>query len=402
MPRRSKGPRLYLRSARRNSSGTITHVATWIIRDGARDTSTGLDYRASETDKEKALAKYIDAKHTGDADSSGTRDPTQIPVQDVLDLYGRDVAPKHARPHETAVRIQFLQKFWMGRRLSEIVGKTCRDYAAQRSTDAAARRELEELRAAINYHRKEGLHDRIVSVVLPDRNEARERWLTRQEAAAAIRHAWRYREQQNFRSTDRRTRRHVARFMLVASYMGSRAAVICGASIEAKRPSGKPWVDLSTGTFYGRPARQKATKKRRQTVKVPPPLLAHLRRWQARGQRYVVEWNGAPVQRVTKAHNAVVAAVGLGLDVTPHTWRHTAVTWVMQQGGDAWDTADFFGMTVEVLERVYGHHHPKHSAGVLAAMATRRTRNATDMSEQKAKTMNRNEPQPIENATEPV
>src|SRR5580704_7306614 len=50
-------------------------------------------------------------------------------------------------------------------------------YAAQRSTDAAARRELEDLRAAINHHRREGLCSQVVEVVLPPERPARERWL---------------------------------------------------------------------------------------------------------------------------------------------------------------------------------------------------------------------------------
>ena len=29
----------------------------------------------------------------------------------------------------------------------------------------------------------------------------------------------------------------------------------------------------------------------------------------------------------------------------------------MQGGGDLWQIAGFLGMTVEMLERVYGHHH---------------------------------------------
>jgi hypothetical protein len=33
MPRRSKGARLHLKSARRNESGIVTHQTTWIIRD---------------------------------------------------------------------------------------------------------------------------------------------------------------------------------------------------------------------------------------------------------------------------------------------------------------------------------------------------------------------------------
>jgi hypothetical protein len=47
-------------------------------------------------------------------------------------------------------------------------------------------------------------------------------------------------------------------------------------------------------------------------------------------------------------------------DVTPHTLRHTAATWLMQGGADIWQSAKFLGMTVEQLERTYGHHHPDH------------------------------------------
>ena len=46
--------------------------------------------------------------------------------------------------------------------------------------------------------------------------------------------------------------------------------------------------------------------------------------------------------------------------VTPHTLRHTAATWVMQAGVDKCEAAGFLGMTVEMLDRVYGHQHPDY------------------------------------------
>jgi hypothetical protein len=30
----------------------------------------------------------------------------------------------------------------------------------------------------------------------------------------------------------------------------------------------------------------------------------------------------------------------------------------MQQGTDMWKAASYLGMSVETLQRVYGHHHP--------------------------------------------
>jgi hypothetical protein len=32
----------------------------------------------------------------------------------------------------------------------------------------------------------------------------------------------------------------------------------------------------------------------------------------------------------------------------------------MQAGVDKWEVAGFLGMSVEMLDRVYGHHHPNH------------------------------------------
>jgi hypothetical protein len=32
----------------------------------------------------------------------------------------------------------------------------------------------------------------------------------------------------------------------------------------------------------------------------------------------------------------------------------------MQAGIDKWEVAGFLGMSVEMIDRVYGHHHPKH------------------------------------------
>jgi hypothetical protein len=42
------------------------------------------------------------------------------------------------------------------------------------------------------------------------------------------------------------------------------------------------------------------------------------------------------------------------------TLRHTAATWLMQAGVDRWEAAGFLGMSVEMLDRVYGHHHLNH------------------------------------------
>jgi integrase len=364
MPYRSKGPRLYLRRARKDNTGE--HAAIWLIRDGSNQYSTGCPAN-DIAGAEKALAKYLASKHARAAREVGSRDPDQIPIADVLTLYLTEIVQKHARPEETKARIRELDKFFGNRMLSYITGDTCRAYVSQRSTDSAARRELEDLRAAINHHRRENLHDKIVSVVLPDERPPRDRWLTRSEAARLIWAAWRYREIQKGKQTDRRSRQHVARFILVALYTGTRASAVCGAAFE--RVTGAGYIDLDHGVFYRCPAGKRETKKRQPPVPLPDQLLAHLRRWKRRGQRFCVEWNGGSVWSIRKAFANVVEDAGFGHDVIPHSLRHTAATWLMQAGTDMWQAAGYLGMTVEMLSERYGHHHPDHLADAKSAFS---------------------------------
>jgi integrase len=364
MPARHKGPRLYLRRARRDNEGG--HASVWLILDGKDQRSTGCpahDIAGAEC----VLAKYIASKHARAARHAGSRDPDQIPVADVLTLYLIDVVPKHARPDETKGRIKELDKFFGNRMLTYITGETCRAYVAQRSTDAAARRELEDLRAAINYHRRENLHDKIVSVALPNERVPRDRWLTRSEAAKLVRSAWHYREVQKGHATGRQSRQHIARFILVALYTGTRASAVCGAALQPTVDHG--WIDLDRGVFYRRAPGKRETKKRQPPVPLPAQLLGHLRRWKRQGQRFAVEWNGKPVKSIRKAFASAAQDAGLGDDVIPHTLRHTAATWLMQAGTDMWQAAGFLGMTVEMLSARYGHHHPDHLSGAKGAFA---------------------------------
>jgi integrase len=358
MPAQSKGPRLWFRKARRDKPGKITHRGVWLILDGEHQESTGCG-RDDRLSAERKLEVYLNRKHTA-ARKKSVRDPDQIPVADVLALYAADIASGHARPKETAQRIERLLIFFGDKMLAAITGELCREFARSRSTPTAAREELSVLRAAINYHRKEGHCEKIVSVVLPEKPVGRERWCTRSEAAKLIREAWRFREIQKGKPTGRRSRRHVAKFILVALYTGTRASAVCGAALEPIE--GKGWIDLDKGIFYRRPTGLRETKKRRPPAPLPRRLLAHLRRWKRLGQRFAVEWNGEPVQDVDKAFRNVARDAGLP-DVTPHVLRHTAATWQMQFGTDPWQAAEYLGMTLKTLLENYGHHHPDYLSG---------------------------------------
>ncbi len=354
MSRYAKGPRLWLRPARRDQRGELTHPAVYLILDTGVQLSTGCAQDCRE-DAEQQLADYIAQKY--DRARHDLRAPDRIPVADVIAKYARDVAPSHTRPAQVAYHLERLAKWFEGKTLADINGPMCRAYARQSSTDTMARKDLEYLRAAINHHRSEGLHDRIVSVVLPPRREPRERSLDRQEAALLLHTAWR-----------RPKCQHVARFILVALYTGRRASVVCQASFV--RETGRSWIDLRHGMWFP-PERGRKTKKRNPPIPLPARLLGHLRRWHGSGQRYAVEWAGRPITRIDGTMKDVAIAAGLGDGVTPHVLRHTAATWMMQAGVDLFEAGQYLGMTTRTLETTYAHFRPQHLARAKDALTRR-------------------------------
>jgi integrase len=297
------------------------------------------------------------------------RDIDRIDVADVLSVYLDDCGGRQADQTELERRIGKLNDYWGGKALTSVNAASCREYVAKRGSVSGARRELEDLRAAINHHAKEQLHSGVVRVTLPPKSGPRDRWLTRSEAAKLLWACWRYRETQTIHRggrkgdvtpTDRRPLRHVARFILLGLYTGTRASAIAAASPYAA--SGRSYVDLERGVFYRLQKGRRETKKRQPPAPLPPRLLAHMQRWVRRDlvTTHFVEWNGQPVKSVKKGFRHAVELAGLEGKITPHTLRHTAATWLMQVGVDLWQAAGYLGMSAEVLDRIYGHHHPDH------------------------------------------
>ena len=298
MPRTAKGARLCLEPEERTAEGKVIRRAAFVIRDGARKIRTGCA-RTDRKGAEQALAEYIAKKYTVPRDRG--RHPSEILVLDVLNIYLTDKATKHSDPSITKARVMTLAAWWGDKTLADVSGTTCREYAAYRTaqprraakpdvtgnparmvTAAGARRELEDLRSAINHHRTEGLCSEFVGVALPDKTEPRDDWLTRSEAARLIWAAWRARQKKMGEGlTDRDVGRHVARFMLVGFYTGTRHGAICSAALT---PSvGRGYVDTDRGVFYRRRHGARQTKKRQPPVRLPARLLAHLRRWKRLG-----------------------------------------------------------------------------------------------------------------------
>ncbi|MGY3146091.1 integrase [Bradyrhizobium sp. USDA 3397] len=390
MPRRSKGARLQLKATRRDKNGKVTHQATWIIRDNGRDVSTGCAPDEIAVAEER-LRDYITSKHTP---KRRVRHIDDIAIADVLSIYLDAQLDKlrsrfnvHFENENTIPdvrklkkRIERLNDWWGAKMLGEVNGEACRSYTKKRRQRGGARRDLEDLRAAIGHHADEGYHREIVKVSLPEKGEPRDKWLTRSDAAKLIWTCWRYREMQKGSRqpfidikvpTSKRPLRHLARFILLGIYSGTRAGAIAAASpIPAL---GRSYVDLERGRYYRLKQGAAKTNKRQPTVPIPVRLLAHLRRWHRIDPeaKHFVEYNSKPVSSVKTAFRTAVRLAGIGPGISPHTLRHTAATWLMQRGADPWQAAGYLGMSLEVLLNTYGHHHPDYLSDAVEKIAKR-------------------------------
>ena len=248
-----------------------------------------------------------------------------------------------------------LLPFWADLKLTHVKGETCRRYGKWRDRAANTMwRELGILQAAMNYAHKEGYVTGAPVVTLPEAPEGKERWLTRDQAARLLWAAYRGHKS-----------KHLARFILIGLYTGTCKDAILRMGFEANTVGG--WFDLDRGIKHRRGKDERQTKKRRTPAPIPRQLLSHLNRWHNVGAMWAVEYQGGRVGDIKRAFPRIVAAAGL-LDVTPHTLKHTSITWALHNGATVWDCAGYFATSFETIQKVYGHHSTDYMQSALGAV----------------------------------
>ncbi len=360
MPRKAKGPYLYQRQ----------DTGLYIIRQsGKSERSTGT--------RNAEQAEAILNAHKAEALRPATNvDPNDLYVADVLATYAEKKAPKAEDTDRIHYALKPLLSFWGARKVSEISEDSCDDYAASRFkrakkdletgeelppepiADGTIIRELSTLRAALNYCQEIRYLSNAPRVYTPPKPDAKDRWLTRDEAARLLDAA---------RSSPRT--RHLAKFIMIGLYTGTRKSAILRLQYRQNYEGG--WVDLTHGVLYRKPVGKAQTKKKQPPVAVPPFLLKNLKCWRRKSQQNVIEFKRQPVSSIKSGWKTIVDIADVGSDVTPHTLRHTAITWAMQTGAaSTWELGGYFGVSQDTLLQVYAHHHPAHlQNAVLAAAA---------------------------------
>lgn len=223
-----------------------------------------------------------------------------------------------------------------------ITADVCRDYTRARIAQGVSQgtvwTELTKLRSCINWAVKR----RAISypppyVWLPSKPPPKSRVLTEAEAIRLI---------------DACVMPHVRLFVILALTTGARSTALLELTWDR--------VDLERLTLDLRQAEvvdplTKRVRKGRAVVSITETARAALVEAKAGAlSDHVIEWDGEPIKKIRKGFAEATRRAGLA-DVTPHTLRHTAASWLASDGVD-----------MERIARLLGHRDPKTTRTIYA------------------------------------
>lgn len=324
-------------------------VIFWYERGTKREHATGLTdsrgLKEAEAYKQDWIAQRERPSHAPET-------PDGMTIGRALEIYAAEHAPSCEDPARIAYAIDALAPFWGALPVAAVKAETSPRYVTKRNrANNTVRRELGTLNAALEYCREQGYLTAAPSATLPERGPGRDRWLTRKEAAAVLRAAYR----------EDKARLHLPTFILLGLYTGHRSQAILTLQWQPNMTGGH--VDLAAGRIDFNPIGKKKTNKRRAHIPIPSQLMTHLRLVRQRTRQFVIEHDGAAVKSCRRSF-ATACETAKVKGVTPHIMRHTACTWFMHRGVDPELAAAWVGMDPETFRRVYMHHHPDYMKSV--------------------------------------
>ena len=303
----------------------------WTEGGQTKRRSTGTQ---DKTEAEAALEDFIDER-------TGGGRPRHLVINEVVDAYVEARAPIVVAPQALRNRAKPIKRFFSRRLVRHLTRVKCREYTAKRRergcSDATIRTELGFLSTALNYAFRERWIDHKPYIEMPPAPPPRDRFLLREEAV---------RLQSGCKS------HHLKLFVHVALHTCARSGAILDLTWD------RVYMD-DRRIDFNRPGRPR-TSKRRAEVPIDKTLYEVLREaLELATCDYVIEWGGCRVGSITKEFRRAADRAGL-VDVTPHTLRHTAATWMAQKGVPPLQISRMLGhVTSHTTERVYIKHSPE-------------------------------------------
>lgn len=229
----------------------------------------------------------------------------------------------------------------------------CRDYAADRLetvSQGTIWSELTHLRSCLNWAAKRHVIDRAPYVWLPAKPQSKQRVLTEAEARRLL---------------DAAELPHLHLFIVLALSTGARSGALFDLTWDR--------VDFETGLIDLQLPEiinpmTKEVRKKRPVSPMTDAVRAELEAARIGALTdHVIEWNGEPVRSIKKAFAAAVAKAKLR-NVTPHTLRHTAATWLTEAG-----------IPMEIIARFIGHRDPKTTRTIYSHPSAETLRSAANV-----------------------
>lgn len=261
------------------------------------------------------------------------------------DTVGELVASYLDDKDKTAIRAVDLRGAWKQAeetfahlRPDQVTREVCREYRDKRYAAGrkpnTVRKELEVVRAALNFHKKgaEAVFE------LPSPPPAKERYLSREEARKLLKACRRF--------------PHVRAFIALSLATAARQSALLELTWDR--------VDFDRRRItLALLDEDDENRKRRAVVPMNRRAYRYLRVLYAlRTCDHVVEWGGHRVLSIKKGFAGACERAGLE-GITPHILRHTAASWMAEGGVDMFRISRFMGHSdTKVTERRYAKLHP--------------------------------------------
>lgn len=271
-------------------------------------------------------------------------DYAAAPVGDtVADIVGAYLDDKD----KTAIRAVDLRGSWKQAmptfghlRPDQITRDICRTYRDERYAKgrkpATVRKELEVVRAGLNFFKKGGL----AVFELPSQPPPKDRFLDKAEARRLMKASRRF--------------SHIRAFIALSLATGARQSALLELTWDRVNFARRT-ITLSLNDA------QDEQRKKRATIPMTGRAYRYLRVLKAGAQsNYVIEWAGRRVRSVKKGFAAAAVRAGLD-DITPHILRHTAASWMAEADVPMFDISRYLGHSdTRVTERRYAKLSPSH------------------------------------------